>query len=106
MEISYREKQKTRIIYGCGIEVRYKNEELPQVEQLAKELEAVGCKYHKSPFPKDWKPGHQAQFFKPGSEIFQMFNQSELDVFKEETFPIIKKYDSQVTKKVYLFDND
>ena len=106
MEISYREKSKTLGIFGVGIEVRYKNEELPQVEKLAKELEVVGCKYHKSPFPKDWKPGHQAQFFKDGSEIFGMFNQAEFDVFKKETFPIIKKYDKNVTKKVYLFDND
>ena len=84
----------------------YEQVELPTLELLAKEMKDAGFEYHKCKLPPSVHVRQQAYFHRTGSEIFGWFNEAESTDFVVSSFPILKKYDSDVKKKLYKYDID
>lgn len=103
MEITYRTKQKYgKGYHGTGIEVRYQEAEQKLIDRLQKELEFDGFKFTPSVLPKTKK----CYFTKDGSYPFGLQNDVEHTEFIAFSFPILKRYDPNVTQEILLYDND
>lgn len=107
MEITYRTKQKYgKGFFGTGIQIKYSSEEKAIIEKIKTALEPFNYKFSPSPFPDDWKPGQTCSFHANGSQIFGLQTKAEHDKFLKESFPILKSFDSNMTKEIFIYNND
>jgi citrate lyase synthetase len=103
MEITYRTKNNP---LGIGIQVDFESTE--NLLPLITELIELGFTYKKPNVPPEFNKGKSTSYFyRDGSGMFGLKTIEELQIFVDDTAPILKRYDKKFKKsKCYLYDND